>query len=97
MTQDLLHETDDQLREAAVKRLKARREFKGHALAYLATNIMLVGIWYATGHGFFWPVFVMLGWGIGVVMHGWDTYAPEAGPDEIAAEMDKMRRRGGNR
>jgi hypothetical protein len=83
--------TDDELRTMAIKRLKAKREFQGHLLAYVTFNLLLVSIWFVTSQGFFWPVFLILGWGIGLVMHAWDVYSPVATPDQVAAEMDRLR------
>jgi hypothetical protein len=84
---------DSELRALAVKRLKARRDFRAHALAYVTVNTFLVVIWYATGTGFFWPLFPIFGWGIGLAFNAWDVYSPEASPSEIAAEMERLRRR----
>jgi hypothetical protein len=86
-------DTDHELRQLAIKRLKAKREFRTHLVAYLAVNTFLVVIWYATGGGFFWPLFPIFGWGIGLVLHAWDVHSPEAGEDAIAAEMERLRRR----
>jgi Domain of unknown function (DUF1707)/2TM domain len=38
-----------------------------HVRAYVGVSIMLVAIWALTGAGYFWPIWPMLGWGIGVV------------------------------
>jgi hypothetical protein len=38
-----------------------------HVRAYLGVSLMLVAIWALTGAGYFWPIWPMLGWGIGVV------------------------------
>ena len=35
--------------------------------AYVAVMLLLVGIWALTGAGYFWPIWPMLGWGIGVL------------------------------
>lgn len=64
----------DELREQAIKRLKKRRDFKAHLLVYFMVNAFIVVIWAVTGAGFFWPVFPIVGWGIGVVMNAWDVY-----------------------
>jgi class 3 adenylate cyclase len=40
-----------------------------HLAIYVAVNVMLVGIWAASGGGYFWPVWPILGWGIGVGCH----------------------------
>jgi len=91
------HEPDpDVLRSRAVKALKKRRDFKGHLLVYLMANTFFVVIWLVTiaPDGFFWPVFPLVGWGIGVVMNAWDVYRPEEfSEDEIAAEMRRLEHR----
>ena len=80
---------DTQLCERAVKRLKKRRDFYGHILVYALVNAFLVVIWWMTSpDGFFWPVFPIVGWGIGVVMNAWDVYYSEDLDEErIAREM----------
>lgn len=35
--------------------------------AYVLVNLLLVAIWLATGAGYFWPIWVILGWGIALV------------------------------
>jgi hypothetical protein len=86
---------DSEMRERAIKQLKKRRDFKGHLLIYFLVNTFLVVIWFVTsGGGFFWPVFIMVGWGIGVVMNAWDVYfAEEIDEDDIRREMDRLERR----
>lgn len=55
------------------KRLKARQEFVGHIGTYLAVNGVLVFIWMLNG-GFFWPIFSIVFWGMGVVAQGAEYY-----------------------
>lgn len=83
------------LRERAVKRLKKRRDFYGHILVYLLVNTFLVVIWAVTSPGgFFWPVFPLVGWGIGVVMNAWDVFwAEEVSEDRIQREMEHLAHR----
>jgi hypothetical protein len=40
---------------------------RSHERAYVGTMLLLVAIWALTGAGYFWPIWPMLGWGIGVV------------------------------
>ncbi|MBA2637197.1 MAG: DUF1707 domain-containing protein [Solirubrobacterales bacterium] len=47
-------------------RSRERTELARHATTYAAVMVMLVAIWALTGAGYFWPVWPMLGWGIGV-------------------------------
>jgi hypothetical protein len=88
------HDAEPDLRARATERLTKKREFYAHVLAYVLVNAGLVVIWAMTGAGFFWPVFPILGWGIGLVFHAWDTYA--GGPKEarIQREMERLRREG---
>ncbi|MDP9352022.1 MAG: 2TM domain-containing protein [Chloroflexota bacterium] len=41
----------------------------GHVTSYLLVMAMLVGIWALTGADYFWPIWPMMGWGIGVASH----------------------------
>ena len=61
-------------RDKAVQRLKKRRDFRAHLLVYVLVNGFVVLIWAITGSGFFWPVFPMAAWGIGLVLNAWDVY-----------------------
>jgi hypothetical protein len=84
-----------ELRERAVKRLKKRRDFHAHLLVYVLVNAFLVLIWALTSPGgFFWPVFPLVGWGIGVVMNGWDVYVAEDFDEEqIDREVERLEHR----
>ena len=61
-------------REAARRRLQARREFASHLAAYLVVNSFLVVVWALTGGGYFWPAWVIGVWGAGLAMHAWDVF-----------------------
>ncbi len=64
----------DNRREAAVERLKAKRDFSTHLAVYIIVNAMLVAIWAVSGAGYFWPIWPLLGWGIGVAINAWTVY-----------------------
>ena len=83
---------DTRLRDRAMKRLKKRRDLRGHLLVYALVNAFLVVIWaMTTPDSFFWPVFPMVGWGIGVVMNAWDVYVgQDFTEDEIHREMRRL-------
>lgn len=78
------------LRAEAIRRLRQRRELASHALAYVLVNTTLVVIWAMTGMAFFWPVFPILGWGIGLAFHAWYVFSPVPSEDRIQAEMQKL-------
>ena len=85
-------QAEQQLRERALAVLKKKRDFTAHLLAYLVVNAMLVAIWYTTsGHGFFWPIFPIAGWGIGVFFQGWDVYRGGPTEEQIQREMQRLR------
>lgn len=79
-----------ELRDRAVKQLKKKRDFYGHVLVYVLVNSMLVVIWAVTSHGFFWPVFPILGWGIGVAMNAWDVWQGDFSEEQISHEMERL-------
>jgi len=83
--------TDDELREQAIQQLKKKRDFRTHIFIYVLVNLMLVVIWAVTGAGFFWPVFPIIGWGIGVAANAWDVYARKPiTEDEIRRETERL-------
>jgi hypothetical protein len=40
-----------------------------HVTSYVLVMAGLVALWALSGFGYFWPIWPMLGWGIGVVSH----------------------------
>ncbi len=46
---------------------KRRAGFKTTLLVYILVNLLLVGIWYATRGSYFWPIWPISGWGIGML------------------------------
>lgn len=52
-----------------LERARDRGELKDHATRYAAMMTLLVLIWAITGADYFWPVWPMLGWGIGLASH----------------------------
>jgi 2TM domain len=86
--------SEQDLRDQAVTSLKKKRDFKVHVLMYVLVNAFLVVIWAVSrGDGdFFWPIFVIVGWGIGVVANAWDVYGRKPiTEDEIRREQDRLR------
>ena len=53
--------------------VRARHDLRGHVVAYALVNLLLVGVWAATGADYFWPIWPILGWGIGVASHASET------------------------
>ena len=62
---------------------KAKAAFQRHLFTYAWVNGMLVVIWALTNFGgYFWPVWPMLGWGIGLASHAFSVYGPRADEDD---------------
>jgi hypothetical protein len=90
---------DAEQRESRERRAFAasrRRAFWAHLAPYLLVNTMLVAINLATCPGYFWAVWPILGWGVGIVSHGW--YALPASGEcfekEFQAWKDSRRQAG---
>jgi hypothetical protein len=94
MTVDQQPETSrtDVVRERAVTRLKKKRDFYTHLVVFALGNAMIVAIWAMTDlHGFFWPVYPLLGWGFAVAMNAWDVYRREDFTEaEIQREIEQL-------
>jgi cyanate permease len=89
---------DPALLELAKKSLKKKRDAKEFLIVTLAVNAILVGIWwFTTPTGYFWPMWVMFGMGIGVMFAYLDAYtvigAKPITDEDIRAEAEKMRKR----
>ncbi len=90
---EMVRQDEGEGRARAVKSLQAKRDMYTHVLAYVLVNSTLVVIWWATGGGFFWPLFPILGWGIGLAFHLWDVLMPGPTEAHIQSEMEALRRR----
>lgn len=89
---------DPALLEIAKKSLKKKRDAKEFLIVTLAVNAILVVIWWlTTPSGYFWPMWVMFGMGIGVVFAYLDAYtvlgAKPISEDQIRAEAEKIQKR----
>ncbi len=82
---------DEQRREVAIKRIKDKEGFRIHLISYLAVNGMLVIIWALTGAGYFWPIWLIGLWGIGLVINAYVVYAARpVTEDQIQKEMKNL-------
>ena len=80
-------------REIALKRLKAKRSFKGLLVTAAGVIVLMIVIWALSGGGYFWPIWVVFGLGIALVTTGWQAYGSTTVPiteNEIQSEMDKL-------
>lgn len=82
-----------ELRKQALHRIGERRAFYMSLALYVIVNAALVGYWALNGTGYFWPGWVIFGWGIGVAIQGFRSLVSPEGPSdaEVRREMDKIR------
>lgn len=86
---------DTELREAALAQLRKKHEFYSHLAAYIMVNTLVVVVWWMTDqNGFFWPIFPIFGWGIGLFFHGWDVFSGPPSEGKIRREMERLDRDG---
>ena len=85
---------NDTVRDSARKRLRDRRDVWTHCFVYLVCNGFLVVAWLLTGQGYFWPGWVLAGWGLAIIFHLWDYYWKWHRPITEAAVDAEVRRRG---
>jgi hypothetical protein len=85
--------TDGGLRDQAVAAVKRKHAFKQMLASYVIVNAFLIVIWAVSGAGYFWPVWVLGGWGLGVAFTAYKAYGPREAitDDEVAHEMTRLR------
>jgi hypothetical protein len=50
-------------------------------------------IWAVTGAGYFWPIWVIGPWGVGLALHAWDTFVRKPITEaDIDAELTRRHR-----
>ena len=79
-------------RALARKRIEKRRNLQGTFVAYVVINTFLVGVWAMTGGGYFWPAWVIAGWGVAMLLGLWDYLRGAVTDADIDDELRRMRR-----
>lgn len=82
------------IREEALTRLKKKRDLRTHVFMYVAVNTTLIVIWaIVSDGGLFWPIFPILGWGVGLAANVWDVYGRKRITEEqIQREVGRLKR-----
>ena len=89
-------ELDPEMRKRALERIEARQAWRQHFTVYALIMTLLTVIWLVTGGigTYFWPVWPMMGWVVGVAIHGASLVLDkEPTEKEIADEAAKLRKR----
>lgn len=82
--------SDNDARHAAVQRLQRKRGFMNYVVGAIGISILMVIIWFLSGRGYFWPMWVMGGFAIGLIFMGIGVFTNKPiTEDEIQQEMKK--------
>jgi hypothetical protein len=84
--------TVDTARASARKHIEKRRNLQGGLVAYVVINAFLVAVWAMTGAGYFWPVWVIAPWGVGMLLGLWDYLRGPVTEADVDDELRRMRR-----
>ncbi len=84
--------TNNSARAFARKRIEKRRSLQAGLVAYVVINAFLVAVWAMTGAGYFWPAWVIAGWGVGMLLGLWDYLRGPVTDRDIDDELDRIRR-----
>ncbi|MEH2411395.1 2TM domain-containing protein [Nostoc sp.] len=60
------------------------RGFWAHFVSFLAVNLFLILLNLITSPSYFWAIFPVLGWGLGLFFHWWSVYQTKTEDYEIA-------------
>ncbi|MEH1873984.1 2TM domain-containing protein [Nostoc sp.] len=61
-----------------------RRSFRAHLVSFIAVNLFLIILNLITSPSYFWAIFPLLGWGLGLFFHWWSVYQSKSEDYEIA-------------
>lgn len=82
-----MKKTDEELMKMAHERV----EFKRHLRIYIIVNIALWVFWLISSAGSsVWPIWVTLGWGIGILAHYSKVYG--GSPGMVQKEFEKLKK-----
>ena len=88
--------TEEELRVVAIRRVKAKRDFRSHLFVYFMVNVGLWSIWIidsiANQWEFPWPIFPTFFWGLFVLGQWNDVYRRDPlREDLVQKEIEQLR------
>lgn len=80
------------LRQQAIHRIRARQHFYVHMMLLLGMGAFFVTLWARSGAPIFWPIWPLLGWGIGLAFHALHVFGwtGPIGEERIQREIDRV-------
>jgi len=84
---------EDDLRRAAERRADAKLAFRSHLMAYVVVNAGLIAINLVTSPGYYWFIWPLMGWGVGLIAHGMGTFiwTGDSREQMVQKEMERLR------
>jgi hypothetical protein len=61
-------------RHWARARLEKKSKFRSDLVGYVVINAFLIGVWAVNGAAYFWPGWVLAGWGVLLLLDAWSVY-----------------------
>ena len=83
-----------QLDQLARRRAKAKLGFFAHGTVYVVINLGLIALSFASGRA--WALFPLLGWGLGLLMHGLAVFLLAPGSNLLEGMVQRERARLGD-
>lgn len=76
----------------AQQRVRTRKKFYSHVITWVVMSVFFILLNLATTE-YFWAIFPILGWGIGVAFHGIQVFTNEWEDAEIDREYERLRKK----
>jgi 2TM domain len=67
-----------EMKKQQISNSQKRREFKSHLMSFIVINGFLILLNLFTSPSYFWAIYPLLGWGLGLLLHGIKTYMIES-------------------
>lgn len=79
-------------RQQARERVERKMRLRADLAAYVVVNAVLIAVWAATGFGYFWPAWVLAGWGVLLLLEAWNLrYQRPVTDEDIDRELRSRR------
>jgi hypothetical protein len=86
---------DNKLLKLAKRRVVLSHVFRTMLTSYVLVNSLLIFIWLTAGRGYFWPIWPIFGWGLGlIIVHFVFKMVSSSAnlfDNEVAVEYEKLR------
>jgi hypothetical protein len=86
-----MNDTQEDFERTARRRAGAKLGWLVHAMVYVAVNLLLATIAFASGRS--WAIYPALGWGLGLLVHGFVVFLVTGGGGLYQQMVDHERSR----